>query len=51
MTLPSSRNRKRDELDRWKRLVTNDNPDHKALNLYGAGGIGKSFMLGDFRRR
>lgn len=66
MTLPSSRNRKREELDRWERLafvgreaelqtfldwVTNDNSGHKALNLHGTGGIGKSFMLSEFRRR
>ncbi|HZG56252.1 LuxR family transcriptional regulator [Paenibacillus sp.] len=41
---------RREEIDRFRRLLSGASPEKRLINIYGIGGMGKSFLLDEYRR-
>jgi len=41
---------RRQEVDRFRRLLDGASPGKRLINIYGIGGMGKSYLLDEFRR-
>jgi len=41
---------RRQEVDRFRRLLAGATPEKRLINIYGIGGMGKSFLLDEYRR-